>query len=130
MLQFYRALGFSAPEPDAWIAEDAMFFAVQFGDNKINFHAPRLWQDPEFKLRGPTSRPGCGDFCFVWSGTVRSLKEALAAARTDIELGPVQRIGGRNGGRERGQSIYTRDPDGNLLEFIVYSTSAAANSAE
>ena len=24
------------------------------------------------------------------------------------------------GGRTRGTSVYTRDPDGNLLEFIVY----------
>ena len=35
-------------------------------------------------------------------------------------LGPVPREGGRGGGRDMGVSIYTRDPDHNLLEFIVY----------
>lgn len=37
-----------------------------------------------------------------------------------IEEGPVERVGGRNEGRAVGRSIYTRDPDDNLLEFIVY----------
>ena len=35
-----------------------------------------------------------------------------------IETGPRQ--GGRNGGVDTGISRYIRDPDGNLLEFIIY----------
>lgn len=120
MLRFYRALGFSAPEPEAWRRSGARVFAVQFGDNKINMHAPDFWQDPAFTLRGPTARPGCGDFCFVWNGTPETLESALAAAGAAIEVGPVERVGGRASGRAKGISRYTRDPDGNLLEFIIY----------
>jgi catechol 2,3-dioxygenase-like lactoylglutathione lyase family enzyme len=101
MLRFYRALGFSAPTPEQWKASGAIHFALHLGDQKINVHAPALWRNAKFTLRGPAAQPGCGDFCFVWSG-------------------PVERDGGRDGGRAKGSSYYTRDPDGNLLEFIIY----------
>jgi hypothetical protein len=39
-LGFYRALGFSAPTPEEWHASKQPFFSIQFGDNKINVHAP------------------------------------------------------------------------------------------
>jgi catechol 2,3-dioxygenase-like lactoylglutathione lyase family enzyme len=120
MLRFYRALGFSAPSPEEWRAGGAPYFSIQFGDNKINVHAPALWQNPSFTLRGQPSVPGCGDFCFVWAGTLIELRETLLGAGAAIEEGPVERIGGRDAGRARGISLYTRDPDRNLLEFIVY----------
>jgi len=31
-----------------------------------------------------------------------------------------RRQGGRDGGDAVGESVYMRDPDGNLLEFILY----------
>jgi len=120
MLRFYRALGFSALTPEEWRASGAKFFAVQFGDNKINMHSPDMWQSAAFTLRGPTAVPGCGDFCFVWSGTADDLRRALQGAGAAIEEGPVGRIGGRSAGHAKGISVYTRDPDGNLLEFIRY----------
>jgi catechol 2,3-dioxygenase-like lactoylglutathione lyase family enzyme len=120
MLRFYRALGFSVPTPEEWRALRMPFFSIQFGENKINVHAPPMWGNPAFTLRGPTAKPGCGDFCFVWAGTQDALREALQAAGAAIEVGPVERVGGRDAGRAKGQSIYTRDPDHNLLEFIVY----------
>jgi catechol 2,3-dioxygenase-like lactoylglutathione lyase family enzyme len=120
MLQFYRALGFSAPTPEEWRAQNAKHFSIQFGENKINVHAPALWQTDAFTLRGPTAQPGCGDFCFVWSGTLSDLQAMLKRVGASVEEGPVERIGGRNAGRAKGTSVYTRDPDRNLLEFIVY----------
>ena len=120
MLRFYRALGFSAPTPEDWRAQNVPFFSIQFGENKINVHAPALWQNPAFTLRGPKAQPGCGDFCFVWAGTISDLRSTLQRAGASIEEGPVERIGGRDAGRAKGISIYTRDPDDNLLEFIVY----------
>jgi len=122
MLGFYRALGFSAPAPEDWLAEKTPFFSIQFGENKINVHAPELWQNGAFTLRGHTAQPGCGDFCFVWSGSLTDLREKLQQAGAMIEEGPVERIGGRNAGHAKGISIYTRDPDNNLLEFIVYES--------
>lgn len=120
MLTFYRALGFSAPTPAEWRAQGRPYFSIQFGDNKINVHAPELWQNRAFTLRGPTALPGCGDFCFVWADTLDALRDRLHAAGAPVEEGPVDRVGGRDGGTATGTSLYTRDPDGNLLEFIVY----------
>ena len=67
--------------------------------------------------RAPAAVPPCGDFCFVWEGTAEALKVTLDRAAAKIELGPVPRQGGR---RKTGSSVYVRDPDGNLLEFMIY----------
>ena len=71
---------------------------------------------------GPASaaEPPCGDFCFVWDGTVDALKVMLDGAGAEVIIGPVERTGGRDGGTASGISHYIRDPDDNLLEFIVY----------
>lgn len=115
MLNFYAGLGCKVVEEHPGIV-----CSVYFGDNKINFHLPKLWQSSEFGLRGPAAKPSCGDFCFVWAGTEQSLYKVLSNLNADIELGPIGRTGGKQGG-ELGSSIYTRDPDHNLLEFIIYS---------
>lgn len=120
MIAFYRRLGFAIVGEAEWWAGTRPMVALQFGEQKINLHAPELWGRPEFTLRGPAARPGCGDFCFVWDGEVAGLQAALAEAGAAVEVGPVPREGGRDGGRRVGTSLYTRDPDGNLLEFIVY----------
>ena len=57
------------------------------------------------------------DLCFVWDGTATSLKTMLDRAGVKIEVGPVDRAGGR---KRTGSSVYVRDPDGNLLEFMIY----------
>ena len=67
--------------------------------------------------RAPAAVPPCGDLCFVWEGSADSLKDLLHHAAVKVELGPVPREGGR---RKTGSSVYVRDPDGNLLEFMIY----------
>lgn len=111
MLAFYKALGFD-------IAENANAISVYVGDSMINFHRPNRWQDKTFTNRAPAAVPPCGDLCFVWDGTAESLKATLDRASAKIETGPVPRAGGR---RKTGSSVYVRDPDGNLLEFMIYS---------
>lgn len=120
IMRFYRAIGFDTPEPEAWKASGHTFFSVHRGDMRINFHAPALFENPDFDLRGPTAEPGCGDLCFVWDGTVDEVLALLAEIDVAIVAGPVEMIGGRDGGRGRGQSVYVRDPDRNLVEFLVY----------
>ena len=115
MLAFYRALGFTVDDALAPIV-----YSVHFGDQKINMHGPRLWKSGTFELRGPTAQPGCGDFCFVWDDTREALEAVLARAGASVIEGPVERDGGRDGGRAKGTSLYVRDPDSNLLEFMIY----------
>lgn len=110
MLAFYRALGMQ-------ITEGAQVCSVHFGTQMINFHRPTLWQNATFTLRAPAAKPPCGDLCFLWEGTPADLKAMLDKAGAKVETGPVNRQGGR---RATGSSVYTRDPDNNLLEFIIY----------
>jgi catechol 2,3-dioxygenase-like lactoylglutathione lyase family enzyme len=111
MLAFYRGLGFQ-------IIETANACSVYVGDQMINFHRPALWQSGTFTLRAPAAKPPCGDLCFVWDGTAAALKTWLDRAGAKIIEGPVARQGGRKKGAS---SVYIRDPDGNLLEFMIYS---------
>ncbi len=72
---------------------------------------------PSFTLRAADTLPGCGDLCFVWGGTVVERIAAIRAVGASIEEGPIGREGGRN---IEGTSAYARDPDGNLVELMVY----------
>ncbi len=114
MVSFYRALGLH-------VIEGAQICSIHFGDQKINFHRPGLWQRETFTLRAPAAKPPCGDFCFVWEGTAESLTAVLDRAGAEVIEGAASRRGGRDGGQATGTSRYVRDPDGNLLEFIIYS---------
>lgn len=110
MLAFYRGLGFPVTEsPNAC--------SVYIGDQMINFHRPALWQRETFTLRAPAARPPCGDLCFVWKGSPESLKAMLDRAGAKVFEGPVGRQGGR---KKSASSVYVRDPDDNLLEFMIY----------
>jgi len=112
MIAFYRALGFV-------VRDGAQIVSIHFGDQKINFHRPALWQRESFTLKAPAARPPCGDFCWVWSGSSEALLASLQQAGAQV-VAEGQRDGGRDGGDAVGQSVYVRDPDGNLLEFIRY----------
>jgi catechol 2,3-dioxygenase-like lactoylglutathione lyase family enzyme len=111
MLSFYRGLGLQ-------VSENAQACSVYIGTQMINFHRPATWQRETFTLRAPAAKPPCGDLCFVWEGTPEALKAMLDRANAKVVEGPVPRQGGR---RAPGSSVYVRDPDGNLLEFISYS---------
>jgi len=110
MVAFYRALGFDVEQQKAVVA-------VRVGANMINFHRPELWPRPSFTLRAPAAAPPCGDLCFVWGGDAAALSTLLESAGAAIEEGPVARVGAR---RTDAMSVYVRDPDGNLLEFMIY----------
>ena len=111
MLDFYKLFGFKVDMSSA-----PLLFGVYTDSQKLNFHAPELWQNKRFSLRGPQAKPGCGDFCFHWVLDLDSLRNLLSTNSINIEEGPVSRVGGQG----PGTSIYVRDPDGNLVEFIAY----------
>ena len=106
---FYRALGLE-------VTENEFLVQVYIGNQMINFHRPEVWQR-DFTLRAPAARPPCGDLCFVWNGSADALQHLLDRAGAQVEEGPVERQGGR---QAVGSSVYVRDPDGNLLEFLSY----------
>ena len=109
MAAFYRSLGLS-------VAESPYLVRVHLGEQMVNFHRPELWQG-DFPLRASAALPPCGDMCFVWRGSLASLTRVLGRAEVRIVEGPVEREGGRG---VLGSSVYVRDPDGNLIEFITY----------
>jgi catechol 2,3-dioxygenase-like lactoylglutathione lyase family enzyme len=109
MVAFYSALGLK-------VNETPHLVQVYVGEQMINFHRPSVWERG-FELRAPAAVPPCGDLCFVWEGTASELAAALDAAGAAVVEGPVERDGGR---QSTGTSVYMRDPDGNLLEFLAY----------
>jgi catechol 2,3-dioxygenase-like lactoylglutathione lyase family enzyme len=110
MLAFYRSLGLD-------VAETPHVVSVYVGTQMINLHRPEVWRREAFTLRAPAARPPCGDLCFAWDGSAESLRTLLREAGAEIIEGPVARQGGR---RAPASSVYVRDPDGNLLEFMIY----------
>jgi catechol 2,3-dioxygenase-like lactoylglutathione lyase family enzyme len=85
----------------------------RFGEQQLNVHGPGLEPNPVARL---PVQPGGSDLCFVWPGPIDGAINHLRAQGVDVELGPVPRRGARGDGR----SVYFRDPDGSLLEFISY----------
>ena len=116
LIAFYQSLGFSINNEEEWRSGKAGTFSIQVGDSKINIHP----EGYTASLRGPTAVPGCGDICFVWEGTVEACQRMLEQAGVAVIRGPVQRPGGRGRGTVPSLSLYCRDPDQNLLEFMTY----------
>jgi catechol 2,3-dioxygenase-like lactoylglutathione lyase family enzyme len=89
-------------------------WAYRFGGVQLNLHGPGI--DPYPVARLPV-QPGNSDLCFVWHGPIEEAIKHLGKEGVVIEEGPV----GRHGAQGLGTSIYFRDPDGSLLEFISYN---------
>lgn len=88
-------------------------WAYRFGEQQLNVHGPGVDPDPVARL---PVQPGNSDLCFVFDGPIEDAVAHLEAHGVAVELGPVERAGARGDGR----SVYFRDPDGSLLEFITY----------
>jgi len=116
LIKFYKMLGFTINDETEWRAGEARIFSIQVGDSKVNVHPEGFTAD----LRGPTAVPGCGDICFVWDGTADDCKDWLEGLGVEIIRGPGPRKGAKAGGTLPAVSMYARDPDENLLEWMVY----------
>jgi len=57
--------------------------------------------------------PGSEDFCLISETTVSQVIQHLNACGVDIEEGPVM----RSGAAGKLESVYFRDPGGNLVEI-------------
>ena len=90
-------------------------YAYRFGDQQLNVHGPG--SDP-YPVARERVRPGNSDLCLVWGGTPEEAVAHLEGHGVEVVEGPVARAGARGDGT----SVYFRDPDGSLLEFIAYGS--------
>ncbi len=88
-------------------------YAFRFGANQLNCHGPGQIGSPVARV--PVA-PGNSDLCFRWDGPIESAIAHLETCGVQVEVGPVT----RHGAGGTGTSVYFRDPDGSLLEFISY----------
>jgi peroxiredoxin/catechol 2,3-dioxygenase-like lactoylglutathione lyase family enzyme len=88
-------------------------YAYRFGDRQLNVHGPGV--KPAEVARLPVA-PGNSDLCFEWNGAITDAIRHLESCGVAVEAGPMQRFGAKGAGT----SVYFRDPDGSLMEFISY----------
>ena len=89
-------------------------WSYRFGEQQLNLHGPGVDAEPVARRPVP---PSGSDLCFVWLGPIEEATEHLRARDVEVEMGPVT----RSGAKGDGTSVYFRDPDGSLLEFISYA---------
>ncbi len=105
-LDFYgRVLGLTVEETGGRCA-------IRFGRQKINIHR----RPAEFLPAADWPLAGSLDLCFAAAGDVRAALTALREKGAVIVQGPVP----RHGANGEMQSLYLRDPDGNLVELGFY----------
>ena len=86
--------------------------ALMFGSKKINLHQ----RGREFEPKAADPTPGSADVCLIADDVLEVVMAELTAIGIPIEEGPVQRTGARG----PINSVYIRDPDGNLIELSNY----------
>ncbi|MFU8869790.1 VOC family protein [Natronococcus sp.] len=107
---FYEALGAEVVTFDDGRTGERR--ALQFGEQKINLHP--VDTDVEHVAAAPT--PGAGDFCLLTETPIAEVEKRLRERDVDVVEGPVERTGTVG----RLESVYVRDPDGNLVEIGRY----------
>lgn len=86
--------------------------ALEFGSQKINLHI----SGKEFEPKAQKVQPGSGDLCFLIEDSV---DEVLQRLNDDgIQILEGSKVVDRTGARGKLRSVYVRDPDGNLIEYV------------
>ena len=86
--------------------------ALRFGEQKINLHQA----GQEFEPKATYPAPGSADFCLITHSPLDEVVRHLAANAVEVLEGPVR----KDGALGMMESVYFRDPDGNLVEVSVY----------
>jgi catechol 2,3-dioxygenase-like lactoylglutathione lyase family enzyme len=112
-IAFYtNVLGAEQLYADRWRTGEMPVALLTIGANRLSVHPAAKPAAPH--AVAPTA--GSADLCFRWEGTIADAVAQLHANGVEVEEGPVPRPAS-NG--ERGESVYFRDPDGNLLELLT-----------
>lgn len=104
-----RAESFTSPTDPSVVRH-----ALKFGEQKINLHQ----RGKEFLPNAATALPGTADLCFlVEDGT--DLDEVIRGFHRDgLEVLEDSKVVARTGAQGPIRSVYVRDPDGNLIEYV------------
>lgn len=87
---------------------------LAFGTQRINLHEA----GKEFEPKALNPTPGSSDLCFITPLGIEEVLAHLDKLGVPIIQGPVARTGATG----TLQSVYIRDPDGNLIEIGTYKT--------
>jgi catechol 2,3-dioxygenase-like lactoylglutathione lyase family enzyme len=110
-LDFYsRVLGMEAQTFEG--SDGRARTALRFGRQKLNLHEAGREFEP--KARAPA--PGTADLCFIVTTPLDEAVAHLERCGVALELPPSRRTGALG----PIESIYLRDPDGNLIELSRY----------
>jgi catechol 2,3-dioxygenase-like lactoylglutathione lyase family enzyme len=112
-IRFYaEALGFEVEGVDEWRLQKRPTFRIRINQYQfVNVHPA----GSDLKPRADNATPGGVDFCVLVPEPISEIAARLERHRVAVELGPVERS---TASGERSMSIYVRDPDGNLIEFM------------
>ena len=88
--------------------------ALKFGGQKLNLRP--MDADPRAWITGANDQPGAADACFITAVGPQEVMEHLQACQVAVVAGPV----GKSGALGPIDSVYCRDPDGNLIEISSY----------
>ncbi len=108
---FQRVLGM---EREDYGAHDRT--ALKFGGQKINLRP--IESDVRGWPTGACAEPGAADLCFITAVPPDEVIGHLHDNGVQILQGPVERAGALG----PIQSVYCRDPDGNLIEISSYQS--------
>ena len=106
-----KCLAFYGEILECEIKEQNGRYAICFGSQKINIHQ----YFGEFQPAASKPCDGALDFCLLAKGDIKEIKRKLESKGVKIEMGIVE----RNGATAKLDSIYLKDPDGNLVEIAV-----------
>ena len=111
-LKFYKdMLGGKPLFEKAFRARNIPVLPIKIGKAIVNIQ--RL-ESPAY-IVAKTLESGTVDLCFRWSQSIEEAMSWLSSKKIPIIEGPVPRPAADG---TWGKSIYFRDPDGNLLEFL------------
>lgn len=107
-----KCLAFYGEILDMEIRQREGRYALFFGSQKINIHRKKA----EFLPAAAHVTYGSQDLCLIAEGSILEIYEEIKRKGYPVGVPPCR----RNGALGPMQSIYLRDPDGNLVEISSY----------
>lgn len=109
---YARVAGAELLHADAWRSGSMPVALVQVGASRLSLHPAAAPASPHATV--PTA--GSGDICFGVADPIDDVLTWLRGLEVEVVEGPVPRPAATG---VRGTSVYVRDPDGNLIEFLT-----------